>query len=72
VLRGVLTTALAPIELMSRNWKIAERESGEIAKPIAAIAGISVDAINKNGGVFGAGLSGGANRVFRKNLGIRF
>ncbi|MET4363482.1 hypothetical protein ABIB06_004076 [Bradyrhizobium sp. LB8.2] len=72
VLRGVLTTALAPIELMSRNWEIAKRESGEGAKVIAAGTGISVDAINNNGGVFGGGLSGGENSFFRKNLGIRF
>jgi hypothetical protein len=72
VLRGVLTTALAPIELMSRNWEIAKRESGEGAKVLAATTGISVDAINKNGGVFGGGLSGGENSFFRKNLGIRF
>jgi hypothetical protein len=29
-------------------------------------------AINKNGGVFGGGLSGGEGSFFRKNLGIRF
>lgn len=72
VLRGVLVSALAPVEMLARNWEIAKRESGALAKPLAATTGISVHAINKNGGVFGGGLSGGENSFFRKNLGIRF
>jgi hypothetical protein len=72
VLRGVITVALTPIEMASKNLEIAKRESGAIAKGIAATTGISIDAINKNGGVFGGGLSGGENSFFRKNLGIRF
>jgi hypothetical protein len=71
-LRGALTVALAPVEMVSRNLEIAKRESGEIAKGLAATTGISVRAIEENGGVLGGGLSGGPNSFFRKNLGIRF
>ena len=71
-LRGVLTAALAPIGMVSRNLEIAKRESGFGAKVLAGTTGISVDAINKNGGVFGGGLSGGESSFFRKNLGVRF
>jgi hypothetical protein len=71
-LRGIITTVLGPIAMVGRNLEIAKRESGELAKPLAATTGISVDAINKNGGVFGGGLSGGESSFFRKNLGIRF
>jgi hypothetical protein len=72
VLRGALTIALAPIEAVSRNLEIAKRETGVGAKALAATTGISVDAINQNGGVFGGGLSGGPGSFFRKTLGIRF
>jgi hypothetical protein len=61
VLRGVLTIALAPVEMLGRNWELAKRESSALAKPLAATTGISVDDINKNGGVFGCGLFGGEN-----------
>jgi hypothetical protein len=71
-LRVVLTAALAPINRDLRNLDLAKRESGVGGKIIAATTGISIDAINKNGGVFGGGLSGGENSFFRKNLGIRF
>ncbi len=71
-LRGALTIVLAPVETVSRNLEIAKRESGAIAKGLAASTGISVRAIEENGGVFGGGLSGGPNSFFRKNLGIRF
>jgi hypothetical protein len=72
VLRVALDAALAPIGMVSRNLEIAKKESGELAKPLALGTGISVDAIQKNGGVFGGGLSGGEGSFFRKNLGIRF
>lgn len=72
VLRGTITAVMAPVNLLQRNWEIAGRESGAIAQGIAASTGISIDAINENGGVFGGGLSGGENSFFRKNLGIRF
>ena len=72
MLRGTVTAVLAPIEMVAKNLEIAKRESGALAKPLAATTGISVDAINKNGGVFGGGLSGGEGSFFRKNLGIRF
>jgi hypothetical protein len=49
-----------------------DEEFQRITAALAATTGISVDAINKNGGVFGGGLSGGENGFFRKNLGIRF
>lgn len=71
-LRGIVTTALAPIEMIAKNLELAKNESGAIAKGVAATTGISVDAIEKNGGVFGGGLSGGENSFFRKNLGVRF
>lgn len=71
-LRGVITAVLAPIGMVSRNLEIAGREGGVGAQVLAATTGISVDAINKNGGVFGGGLSGGENSFFRKNLGVRF
>ena len=71
-LRGTLTVVLAPVEAVSRNLEIAKRESGVIAQGLAATTGISVRAIEENGGVFGGGLSGGPNSFFRKNLGIRF
>jgi hypothetical protein len=72
VLRGTLTIALAPIAAISRNLEIAKRESGAVAQGLAATTGVSVDAINENGGVFHGGLSGGEGSFFRKNLGIRF
>ncbi|MDX1010489.1 hypothetical protein GOE08_27030 [Sinorhizobium medicae] len=71
-LRGVVTAVTAPIGMVSRNLEIAKRESDLGAKILAGGTGISIDAINKNGGVFGGGLSGGPNSFFRKNLGIRF
>lgn len=72
MLRGTLNAALAPIDMVSRNWEVAKKESGVGAQALAAATGISFDAINQNGGVFGGGLSGGENSVFRKNFGIRF
>lgn len=63
---------LAPVDIVVGNVEAAPRESGEVAKILRGITGVSVDAINKNGGVFGGGLSGGENSFFRKNLGIRF
>jgi hypothetical protein len=71
-LRGVLTTASAPIAVVSKNLEIAKRESGLIAKGVAGTTRASIDASAKNGGVFGVGLSGGDGSVFRKDLHIRF
>lgn len=71
-LRGALTVALAPLNAISRNLEIARRESGIGAQGLAATTGISIDAINRNGGVLGGGLSGGEGSFFRRNLGIRF
>lgn len=71
-LRGTLTVVLAPIGMISRNLEVAKNERGEIDKVVAATTGVSIKAINENGGVFGGGLSGGENSFFRKNLGIRF
>ena len=70
-LRGTLTIVLAPFNYASRNAELAKNETGAGAKVLALGTGISVDAINANGGVFGGGLSGGKNSVFRK-AGIRF
>ena len=58
--------------MAAKNLEIAKRESGVGAQVLAVGTGISIDAINKNGGVLGGGLSGGENSVFRKNLGVRF
>jgi hypothetical protein len=68
----IMKVLAAPVKIVDGNIKAAARESGEGAKVLRATTGISVDAINENGGVFGGGLSGGENSFFRKNLGIHF
>ncbi|MDY8108718.1 hypothetical protein U0C82_06095 [Fulvimarina sp. 2208YS6-2-32] len=72
VFRGTVTVAVTPFGAIARNIEIAKRERGAGAKVLATATGISVDAIEENGGVFGGGLSGGRGSFFRKNLGIRF
>jgi hypothetical protein len=72
VLRVALPAILAPITTVVRNLEIAKNESGVGAQILAGTTGISVDAIEENGGVLGGGLSGGEGSFFRKNLGIRF
>jgi hypothetical protein len=52
-MRGTLTIVLAPIGMISRNLEIAKNERGAIAAGLAAGSSISIDAIEKNGGVFG-------------------
>ncbi|MDY8108717.1 hypothetical protein U0C82_06090 [Fulvimarina sp. 2208YS6-2-32] len=70
---GEIMKVLAmPVEVVSGNIEIAKRERGAGAKVLATATGISVDAIEENGGVFGGGLSGGRGSFFRKNFGIRF
>ncbi len=68
----IMKALTAPVKIIDGNIKGAERESGELAKALRISTGISVRAIEENGGVFGGGLSGGPNSFFRKNLGIRF
>lgn len=71
-MRGTLAIVLAPVGMVVRNFGVAKNERGEIDKVVAATTGISIKAINENGGLFGGGLSGGEGSFFRKNLGIRF
>ena len=68
----IMRVLIAPAKIIDGNIKGAERESGELARALRVSTGISVRAIDENGGVFGGGLSGGPNSFFRKNLGIRF
>jgi hypothetical protein len=68
----IMKALTAPVKIIEGNVKGAERESGELAKGLRISTGISVRAIEENGGVLGGGLSGGPNSFFRKNLGIRF
>jgi hypothetical protein len=68
----VMKVLVAPVNLAIRNLDIAKNESGVGAQILAGTTGISMDAIEENGGVLGGGLSGGEGSFFRKNLGIRF
>ncbi|MBU3029727.1 hypothetical protein [Paracoccus marinaquae] len=62
-LRGAMTMAMAPINIIEGNWEGAKRESGELAKIIRATTGISWRDIEKYG------LCGGPNSEFRKLFG---
>ena len=53
----------APVGIIGRNIKGAERESGEIDKVLKGATGISVKDIKKHG------IFGGPNSVFRKPFG---
>lgn len=68
----IMKVVVAPVKIIDGNIKAAPAESGEIDKVVRATTGISFKAIKENGGVFGGGLSGGENSIFRHNLGIRF
>lgn len=69
---AIMQVLAAPVKLAGANIAGAANESGEGAKLLRVTTGISVGAIEKNGGVLGGGLSGGENSFFRKNLGVRF
>lgn len=60
VFRGVQVVIGAPLGVMARNFEISKRESGEIAKGVAATTGISLGDIQRRGPL------GGDNSEARK------
>lgn len=60
ILRGTMTTVMAPIEIVKGNLEGAKRESSVLNKTIRATTGISVRDIKKHG------LGGGKNSEVRK------
>lgn len=55
---------VAPVKIVDGNIKASMRESGEVAKVVRAVTGISWRDIEARG-VFG-----GSNSIFRKPLGV--
>ena len=60
---ALMRVLLVPVNIVDGNIKAAARESGEVAKVLRGVTGISVRDIERHG------IFGGPNSVFRKPFG---